>query len=66
MKLIELLNVMNVADVEVVSYSLPGFCGAKKVNMRDMEHDPVVVRYGQREVVRLTNICKLGDTIEIR
>ena len=66
MKLKELVSIMNIADVGVVSTSIPGFWGVKKLDMFNLKSCPVLKQYGEYEVEKLTNIAKSGDVIWIK
>ncbi len=66
MKLKELVNIMNIADVGLASTSIPGLLPAKKIDMFHLDTDPLLVKHGEREVEKLTNIAKAGDCIWIK
>ncbi len=68
MKLYELIQIMNIADVEVCSNNIPELYPGyhKKVDMFNQEKDPILKKYGDREVEKLTNIAKAGDVIWIK
>ena len=66
MTLRELVGVMNIADVTVTSSEIPDLFNLHRLYMFHQDSDPILVRYGDREVVKLTNIAKSGDTIWIR
>lgn len=65
MKLVDLLSIMNIGDVELFSTEFPELYGRYKINMIDWKNDPMIVKFGSCEVKELTNICKLGDMIKI-
>lgn len=43
MKLKELVNIMNIADVGLASTSIPGLLPAKKIDMFHLDTDPLLV-----------------------
>ena len=66
MKLIELVEVMNIADVSVASKTIPGLLPHQALDMFHLGSDPILRRYGDREVESVTDVCKLGITIWIK
>jgi len=54
----EIVSIMNIYEVDC-------FDGKKmrRLNMMDLEHDPVVTEHGSREVRAITNIARQGVTI---
>ena len=66
MTLRELVDVMNIADVTVTSYEISELFGLHRLDMFHKDADPILRKYGSREVVALTNIGKAGDTIRIK
>lgn len=68
MKLYELIQIMNIADVEVCSTTIPELYGCyhKKVDMSHKQADLILQKYGDHEVEKLTNVAKAGDVIWIK
>lgn len=68
MTLRELVSVMNIADVAIASLKIHELypCNDRKLNMFDLDNDPILARYGDREVIKLTNVAGTGDTIWIK
>lgn len=65
MKVVDLLSIMNIADVGLCSEKIYELLPERKINMFDWRNDPLVAKYGDYEVKKLTNVAKLGDTIWI-
>ena len=66
MKVIEIVRIMNIADVGIRSTNLEDdLVGIKKIDMHRTDTDPILKQYGNREVVSLENIAKTGDVIVI-
>lgn len=66
MKLMELVKVMNIADVHVASKSIYDLLPERPLDMFHQDRDPILRRYGDKEVESITNVCKLGVTIWIK
>lgn len=66
MKLMELVKVMNIADVSVASKSIRDLLPEHPLDMFHQDRDPILRRYGDKEVESVTNVCKLGVTIWIK
>lgn len=66
MKLLELVSLMNIAEVGVASQSIPGLLPEQMLDMFHLDADPVLRRHGDREVESITNVAKLGVTIWIK
>ena len=66
MKLMELVRVMNIADVSVASKSIRDLLPERPLDMFHQDRDLVLRRYGDKEVESITNVCKLGVTIWIK
>jgi len=66
MKLFELVNIMNIADVRIASKTIQGLLPEQPLDMFRTDTDPFLQLYGEREVESITNVCKLGITIWIK
>lgn len=66
MKLNELVNVMNMAQLDVQSRTIDELARPVALNMFAQDRDGILKTYGDREVEQVTNICKLGVTIWIK
>ena len=66
MKLQELVNVMNIAEVEIASKTIRELLPGRMLDMFHLDDDPLLSRYGGREVESITNVCKLGITVWIK
>ena len=66
MKLIEVAKVMNIANVKVASKTIPELLPERALNMFRPDDDPLLRRYGEREVESITDVCKLGVTVWIK
>ena len=66
MKLLELVGVMNIAEVGVASKTIPGLLPEKMLDMFHLDADPLLRQYGEIEVESITNVCKLGVTVWIK
>lgn len=61
----DLVSLMNIYDVEVGSASIDSLIPPRKLNMKSLETDPVMIQFGERKVESITNIAHLGITIWI-
>lgn len=66
MKLFELVDIMNIADVRVASKTIQGLLPEQPLDMFHKDTDPLLQQYGEREVESITDVCKLGITIWIK
>lgn len=66
MKLIDLVRVMNIADVSLTSRKIPELYGLHALDMFNKDGDPLLVKYGDHEVESLTNVGHAGDVICIK
>ncbi len=66
MKLLELVSLMNIAEVGVASKTIPGLLPEQMLDMFHQDADRILRRYGDKEVESITNVCKLGVTIWIK
>ena len=66
MKLRELLNLMNIADVAVNSKDGIITGGDQPIDMFRLDRDPLVQKFGNYEVEQITNVCKLQLTVWIK
>ena len=66
MKLLELVNVMNIADARVASKTIRALLPEQPLDMFHKDADPILRQYGEREVESITDVCKLGVTIWIK
>ena len=66
MKLVEVVGVMNIADVRVASKTIRELLPERPLDMRHRDADPLLRQYGEREVESITDVCKLGVTIWIK
>lgn len=66
MKLLELVNVMNIAEVGIASKTIRELLPERALDMFHLDDDPLLLRYGGREVESITNVCKLGVTVWIK
>ena len=66
MKLLELVSLMNIADVSLDSKTIPGLLPGGPLDMFHKDADPLLRRYGEREVESITDVCHLGVTIWIK
>lgn len=66
MKLRELVDVMNIADVRVASTTIRGLLPEQSLDMFHKDADPLLRQYGEREVDHITNVCKLALVVWIK
>ncbi len=66
MKLLELVRLMNIAEVGVASKTIPELLPEQMLDMFHLDADCLLRRYGDKEVESITNVCKLGITIWIK
>ena len=66
MKLLELVGVMNIAEVGVASKTIPGLLPEQMLDMFHLDADPLLRQDGEIEVESITNVCKLGVTVWIK
>lgn len=66
MKLLELVDVMNIADVRVASKTIRALLPEQPLDMFHKDADPILRQYGEREVESITNVCKLALVIWIK
>lgn len=61
----ELVSIMNISDVELASKNYLDLLPPVKIDMRNLENDKTIQKYGNCKVNSLTNVAKMGDTIWI-
>ena len=66
MKLFELVNILNIADVRLASKTIRGLLPEQPLDMFHTDTDPFLQQYGGREVESITDVCKLGITVWIK
>ena len=66
MKLLDLVNLMNIAKVGVASKTIPELLPEKPLDMFNLDSDPILQRFANQEVESITNVANLGITIWIR
>lgn len=66
MKLVEVVGVMNIADISVASKTIRELLPERPLDMFHRDDDPTLRRYGDAEVESITNVCNLGVTIWIK
>lgn len=66
MKLLDLVNLMNIAKVGVASKTIPELLPEKPLDMFNLDSDPILQRFANQEVESITNVANLGITIWIK
>ena len=66
MKLLDLVNLMNIAKVGVASKTIPELLPEKPLDMINLDSDPILQRFANQEVESITNVANLGITIWIK
>ena len=66
MKLLELVRLMNIAEVGVASKAIASLPPKQMLDMFHLDADPILRRYGDKEVESITNVANLGVTIWIK
>lgn len=66
MKLLDLVNLMNIAKVGVASKTIPELLPEKPLDIFNLDSDPILQRFANQEVESITNVANLGITIWIK
>lgn len=66
MKLLELVSLMNIADVRVASKTIRALLPERHLDMFHQDTDPILRQYGEREVESITNVCKVALVVWIK
>lgn len=66
MTLREIVNLMNMAQLDVCSKNIEDLWGRKDVDMFDKDNDPILEEYGDHKVEEITNIAFKGVTVWIK